>query len=176
MKKLILSAAIALFTVTAFAQTNNGKNKNKQHEPMEQNSDREAKDKTRKDKSDKDGVDHSVYDVNQDGVFSPEEKEARKADKMARKEARKAERDLDRNDDGLLNGSTGKDNHGGNVSGTTRATDLQGREKGEAVSGVARTNGRGGDRIQRGGNTGNSGKAARPAGSRKPTAVGRKMK
>jgi hypothetical protein len=181
MKKLILSAAIALFAVTAFAQSNNGKNK--QREPKEQASDREMKDKkdkVKKDKSDNDDIndtDKNVFDVNQDGIFSPEEREARKADKMARKEARKAARDNDRSDDGLLNGSNDKDTHGRDVSGTARGTTLEGREKGEAVSDVARTNGRSGDRMQRGGQQmGKPAKAARPAGSRKPAAVGRKMK
>ncbi|SKB27019.1 hypothetical protein [Daejeonella lutea] len=174
MKKLVLSAAIALLAVTAFAQTNT--NRTRQRETKEQVLDRLGKDHTKKNKGDIDHIDKSVYDVNQDGVFSPEEKEARKAAKMARKETRKANRELDRNDDGLLNGSTDRDNHGRDVSGTARGTDRQGREKGEAVSDVARTNGRSGDRMTRGGQTATPGKATRPAGSRKPTAVGRKMK
>lgn len=173
MKKLVLSAAIALFAVSAFAQSNNVKNKQREHK--EHASDRMEKDKVKKDKSDKDDIDNNVYDVNQDGIFSPEEREARKADKMARKETRKADRDMDRNDDGLLNGSTERDNHGRDVSGTARGTNLEGREKGGAVSDVARTNGGSGDRIQRGGQTGKPAKVVRPSGSRKPAAVGRKM-
>lgn len=174
MKKLVLSAAIALFAVTAFAQTNNGKNK--QREPKEQTSDREKKDKVKKEKTDRDDqedIDKSVYDVNQDGIFSPEEREARKGDKMARKEARKGERDMDRRDDGLLNGSNGKDNHGRDVSGTARGTDLEGRAKGERVSDVARSNGKSRERMEGSGNTNKPAKVGRPAGMGKPAGSGK---
>lgn len=162
MKKLIISAAIALFAVSAFAQSNNAKNK--QREPKQQSADRDSKDHT-----DKDKLDNRQYDLNNDGIFSPEEREARKASKMARRDARKA----DRLDDGLLNGSNGNDNHGRDVSGTARGTMLQGREKGEAVSDVARSNGRNGERMQGAGNTGNPERIGRPAGSGKPAGVGR---
>lgn len=173
MKKLILSAAIALFAVSGFAQSKDSKYK---REPKEQTSEREKKDKVKKDKperEDNEDMDKSVYDVNRDGIFSPEEKEARKTDKMARKEARKAERELDRDDDGLLNGSHDKDNHGRDVSRTARGTEFEGREKGKTVSDVARSNGKSRDRMEGSGNTNKPAKVGRPAGMGKPAGSGK---
>ncbi len=161
-----MSAAIALFAVTAFAQSDDAKNKSGQKREF-------AKNKDAKDKSDKDKIDNSQYDINNDGIFSPEEREARKAEKMALKETRRADRD----DDGLLNGSTRKDNHGADVSGTARGTTLEGREKGRVISDVARSNGKSpermqGDRMDRPDKTnrpsGAPNKGVRPAGATKP--------
>ncbi|MDP3467773.1 MAG: hypothetical protein Q8S11_05530 [Daejeonella sp.] len=157
MKKLIMSAAIALFAVSAFAQSND---KTKQGQQREY-----AKDK---DKTDKGRTEHK-YDVNNDGIFSPEERETRKADKMGRRADRKA----DRRDDGLLNGSNDKNMHGRDVSGTARGTMHEGREKGKAVSDVARSNGKSRERMQGVGNT-NRPDGGRPAGAGRPGGAGRK--
>ncbi len=162
MKKLILSAAIALFAVSAFAQNNNAKDKQK--------APKDRTDKTAKVKEEKEKFDNSSYDLNNDGIFSPEERQARKAEKIARKETRKADKD----DDGILNGSADRDNHGSVVSATAKGTTYKGKEKGEAVSDVARTNGKSAERIQGGGSTARPAKAAKPAGAGKPAGVGRK--
>jgi len=154
-----MSAAIALFAISAFAQSNNAKNKQGQQREY-------AKDKakTGKDKSD------NNYDLNNDGTFSSEERETRKADKMARRENRRA----DRQDDGLLNGSNNKDNHGRDVSGTARGTMLEGREKGKAVSDAARSNGKSRERMQGGGNTNRPETVGRPAGAGRSSGTGSK--
>lgn len=174
MKKVFISAAIVLFAVTAFAQSDNDKNKQGQQREF-------ARNKDTKEKSDKDKIDNSEYDINNDGIFSPEEREARKADKIARKETRKA----DRSDDGLLNGSVRKDNHGRDVSGTARGTTYEGREKGQAVSDVARSNGKSPEKMRGTGMhrpektvrpAGTPDKAVRPAGGGKPMGAGRKHK
>ncbi len=170
-----MSAAIALFAVSAFAQSDDAKNKQGQEREYAKN----------KDKSDKDKFDNAQYDVDDDGIFSPEERDARKADKIAWKADRKADRRADKSDDGLLNGSTHKDNHGRDVSGTARGTTLEGREKGKAVSDIARSNGQSGERMQGAGMSkpakaarpsGSPDKAARPSGSGKSSGAGRKNK
>jgi hypothetical protein len=173
MKKILLSATIALFAVTAFAQSNNGKNKDRVNKELASDrvKDKAEKDRSEKVRKEKDRTEdyrteNNKYDVNNDGIFSPEEKEARKADKMARKEARNGERDLA--DDGLLNGSSTKDNHGRDVSGTARGTEYEGREKGKAVSDVARSNGKSREGMQ----GGKPARVGKPAGA----GAGRKMK
>ncbi|SKB39865.1 hypothetical protein [Daejeonella lutea] len=162
MKKILLSAAIALFAVSAFAQSNSASKKQK--DPNSQSTDKAAKDKDWK-------FDGDQYDVNQDGDFSPEEREARRAAKMAWKENRKA----DRNDDGILNGSAGHpDNHGSDVSSIARGTTLEGREKGERVRDVARSNGKSRERMQGASTANKPAKVGRTAGAGRTTGAGRK--
>lgn len=162
MKKILLSAAIALFAVTAFAQSNNASNT--QRNANNQSADRTARDMDWK-------FDSEQYDLNKDGEFSPEERAARKAAKTAWKENRKA----DRRDDGILNGSAGHpDNHGGDVSSTARGTTYEGREKGERVSEVARSNGKSRDRMEDAGTSTRPAKAPRTTGSGRPAGKGRK--
>ena len=117
---------------------------------------------------------HRQDDLNSDGKLSPEERAARKAarkaeadarrtdhmgdldaklspeERDARKAARKADAQAhreDRADDGILNGSAGDHNdHGKSVSDIAKDPTLEGREKGEAVSGEASSKARNGER------------------------------
>ncbi|MBC7757995.1 MAG: hypothetical protein H7069_04000 [Phormidesmis sp. FL-bin-119] len=156
MKKVFLSALIAVFAVSAFAQT--GKNKNEANKMIKADA-KEAKIAREKvespsdDPKDKFDNDQSRFDINNDGIFSPEEKVARKTAKRAYK--------ADRYDDGILNGSANDhNNHGKDVSGLATGTSLEGREKGKAVSDLAGSKARKAERVQ-------------PTGDRKPKNVGR---
>lgn len=161
MKKVIISAAIALFAVSAFAQTRSASNgqgtsvsSTSKETTLEGKEKGQAISELAKSKSNND---YRQDDLNRDGKLSREEREARRAARKADVEARRA----DRADDGILNGSAGDYNtHGKDVSGVATGTMLEGREKGEAVSDVARSKARNGERAQ-------------ATGSRKPNNVGR---
>lgn len=127
MKRFIVLAAFALCATTAFAQNNSNK--------KEKDGDRVSKEKVEK-YEDKD---------REDIELSPEQKAERKAVKKAekdqRKMAKKAEKQYrknDKQDDGILNNSTPK-NQGGWVSKTAKETTLEGRDKGKAVSEAGRS-------------------------------------
>lgn len=141
MKKLFLSAALAIFAVAAVAQSktnsksevsvtaksNTNKNKEKGTEVSG----------TAKSQSD---VEFRQDDANRDGKLSAEERAARKEVKKEELRTRKA----DRTDDGLLNGSASENNiHGKTVSELATGTTLEGREKGAAISGVAKASSNG---------------------------------
>lgn len=174
MKKVIISAAIALFAVSAFAQTSTSSN---EHGTSVSSTSKETilegkeKGQTVSDLArSKSKNDYRQDDLNRDGKLSPEEREARKVVRKAQAETRRA----DRSDDGILNGSAGDNNlHGKDVSGTATGTMLEGREKGEAVSGVARSKARNGERVQSHPESRKPANAGRPAGSMKPSGAGR---
>lgn len=136
MKKLILSAALAIFAVAAFAQTKAKSNtdvsataKGKTHKGQDKGTEVSG---TAKVKSD---VEFRGDDVNHDGKLSPEEKAARKETRRDETKARKA----DRTDDRIENGSVTDNNvHGKTVSDVATSTTLEGREKGAEISGVAK--------------------------------------
>ncbi|MEJ7694382.1 hypothetical protein [Daejeonella sp.] len=132
MKKIILSAAMALFVVTAFAQTKT---------QVKTDVSASAKSNTNKDKQKsaevsgtaKSDVEFKTDDLNRDGKMSKDEKAARKA----RKDANKAER----SDESRMDQSGSEKNaHGKAVSEIATETTLEGREKGAAISGVAKSN------------------------------------
>lgn len=174
MKKIFLSALITVFAVSAFAQT--GKNKNEQNK-MKKADAKEAKierqevdlaDDDSKVKFDNDGT---RFDVNNDGILSPEEKMARKTAKRAYKADRK-----DRADDGILNGSAGDHNtHGKDVSGLARETTLEGREKGKAVSDMAGSKAKNTDKVRPAVGDRKPQHTERHMGAGKPSAKGRPM-
>jgi len=174
MKKVIISAAIALFAVSAFAQRSSSSN---EHGTSVSSTSKETilkgKDKgqtTSELAKSKSKNDHRQDNLNRDGKLSPKEKEARKAFRKAQAETRKA----DRSDNGILNGNTGDNNlHGKDVSGTATGTMLEGREKGEAVSGVARSKARNGERVKSYPESRKPAKVGRPAGSMKPSVADR---
>ncbi|MES2875805.1 MAG: hypothetical protein V4708_18925 [Bacteroidota bacterium] len=141
MKKLFLSAALAIFAVAAIAQTktnaksdvsveaktNTNKNKDKGTEVSG----------TAKSQTD---VEFRQDDANRDGKLSAEERAARKEAKKEEVRSRKA----DRTDDGIMNGSASENNiHGKTVSELATGTTLEGREKGAAISSVAKANSNG---------------------------------
>jgi hypothetical protein len=145
MKKIMMSAAIALFAVSAFAQ------------PTVTPPDHGRSDE------------YNKYDLNQDGKLSGEERAARKAERKAEAASRRADRD----DDGVLNGSAGDNNtHGKDVSSIAKGTQLEGREKGKAVSEAARSNARNGARIHDAGSQRPT-NAGRPANTGRPANAGR---
>lgn len=170
MKKIFFSALIAVFAVSAFAQP--GKNKNEQNKMIKVDSKeakigREKAKPTSDDPKDKFDNDYTRFDLNNDGIFSPEEKAARKTAKRAYK--------ADRKDDGILNGSAGDHNtHGKDVSRVAKETTLEGREKGKAVSDVARSKARKGENVKPTVNR-KPEKIVRPAGAGKPATTGRPM-
>ncbi len=170
MKKILFSALITVFAFSAFAQP--GKNKNQQNkmnkaDAKEAKIGREKAKPTSDDPKDKFDNDYTRFDVNKDGIFSPEEKAARKTAKRAFK--------ADRKDDGILNGSAGDHNtHGKDVSGVAKGTTLEGREKGKAVSDVARSKARKGENVNPKVNS-KPQKIARPAGAGKPAKTARPM-
>ena len=136
MKKLFFSAALALFVVAAIAQT---KTTTKSDVSVTSKNTKKDKEKstevsgTAKSKSD---VEFRQDDADRDGKLSAEEKTARKEAKKSRKS--------DRTDDGLLNGSGSEKNiHGKTVSELATGTTLEGREKGAAISAVAKANSNG---------------------------------
>lgn len=135
MKKILLLAAIALFGISAYAQSPSKVTKVK-------------------------GQDKEQTDVEKDDAdvkLSSEEKAARKAEKRAGKEAEKAQRKAskeilkadrkaDRDDDGIINESNVQsDSQGKEVSTLAKETTLKGREKGEAISTAARSKARNGE-------------------------------
>lgn len=174
MKKIFLSALITVFAVSAFAQI--GKNKNEQNKMKKANA-KEAKiERQEVDQADDDSKvkfdnDGTRFDVNNDGLLSPEEKMARKTAKRAYKADR-----ADRADDGILNGSAGDHNtHGKDVSGLAKETTLEGREKGKAVSDMAGSKARKGDKVKPATGDRKPQHMGRPAGAGKPSAKGRPM-
>lgn len=141
MKKLLFSAALAIFAVTAVAQTKtNSKSdvsvtaKNKTDKNKEKGTEVSGTAKSQTD------VEFRQDDANRDGKLSAEEKAARKQAKKEESRTRKA----DRTDDGISNGSASENNiHGKAVSELATETTLEGREKGAAISGLAKTNANG---------------------------------
>ena len=170
MKKIFFSALIAVFAVSAFAQSSNNNNEQNKMRKADAKEAKIARDKVKpssdepKDKFDND---YTRFDLDKDGSLSPEEKAARKTAKRAYK--------ADRKDDGMLNGSAGDHNtHGKDVSGVAKETTLEGREKGKAVSDVARSKARNGEHakptVDR-----KPEKMGRPTGAGKPATTGRPM-
>ncbi|WP_411272716.1 hypothetical protein [Daejeonella sp.] len=146
MKKLFFSAALALFALVAVAQTETTSKSDVKVT---------AKSKTKKDKEKVAEVNGTAKseselkfrqdDLNDDTKLSGEEKAARKKVKKEKFKNQKA----DRTDDGLLNGSaSGKNIHGKAVSELATGTTLEGREKGAAISGLAKTNSNGELRLE----------------------------
>jgi hypothetical protein len=141
MKKLFLSAALAIFAVAAFAQT---KTRSKSDVSVTAKSNtNKSKEKgtevsgTAKAKSD---TEFRQDDAKSGGKLSAEGRSGRKE---ARKDEAKS-RKTDRTDDGLLNGSASDNNiHGKTVSEIATGTTLEGSEKGAAASGVAKVNSNG---------------------------------
>ncbi len=170
MKKLFLSAALAIFAVAAFAQT---KTSSKSDVSVTaKSSTNKSKEKgtevsgTAKSQSD---AEFRQDDANRDRKLSAEEKAARKE---ARKEEAKS-RKADRTDDGLLNGSASENNvHGKAVSEIATGTILEGREKGAAISGVAKSNSNG--ELRRDEASRDGGKTPEERAARKEEAKNRK--
>ena len=120
---------------------------------------REARKAARKDAEVRMG-DHAG-DLNKDGQISPEERDAYKASRKGDAQVRRE----DRADDGILNGSAGDHNdHGKSVSDIAKDPTLEGREKGEAVSGEASSKARNGERDH-GTHSRKPDHAGKPAGS-----------
>ncbi len=178
MKRLIVLSAIAMFAVSASAQTgvpSNGHGKAVSTEARETTLKGKAKGESVRDLAKANRADDS------NGIrLTKEEKEARKAARKAELEARKADRVQDGNFGDLNNDGTispderearkqakraaaeerqagrydedrankGKNEHGERVSGTARGTDLERREKGAAVSGTASSKARNAERVK----------------------------
>ena len=167
MKNVIISAAMALFAMSASAQSSSASNEHgKSVSSGSRETTLEGREKGKsiselaKSKSDNE---YRPYDLNQDGKLSSEEKAARKAGKRAEAKSRKA----DRSDDGLLNGSAGdKAIHGQDVSAIAKGTQLERREKGAAVSDVARSKAKNTERVRE-----SAGK--RPANVGRPVTAGK---
>jgi hypothetical protein len=129
MKKIILSAAMALFVVAAYAQTGKVKSDASVNGKAHAHKGRQSAEVSGNTKSE---VEFKTDDLDRDGRMSKDEKAARKA-------RRDAERP-DRSDDRMKDGSRSENNaHGKAVSEVATGTSLEGREKGAAVSEVARS-------------------------------------
>ncbi len=141
MKKLFFSAALAIFAVTAIAQTKtNAKSDVSVTAKGNSNKNKEKGTEVSGSAKSQSDVEFRQDDANRDGKLSAEEKAARKAAKKEETRTRKA----DRTDDGMSNGSGSENNiHGKTVSELATGTTLEGREKGAAISGVAKTNANG---------------------------------
>jgi hypothetical protein len=161
MKKILITAAVAFFAASAFAQTNANDEHGKtvsataKETTLKHKEKGEAISEAAKSKS------HSEFskdDLDRDGKLSTEEREARKA---AKKQARKDDKD----DDGVINGST-NNSHGTAVSTTAKETILEGKEKGKAISDGAKSKAKNGQRAERPTH-------AKPAKVNRPTGAGR---
>jgi hypothetical protein len=170
MKTILFSAALAFFAISASAQTEPVKESNPVSTAAKESTltGREkgraiselAKSKA-KNEVDKEDNETEVK-------LAREEKHALKAARKAEKRARKA----DLKDDGIINGSEGKNDHGTAVSGVAKETTLEGKEKGMAVRDAARLNGKKGEKAKHPEmkKPAKTAKASRPE---KPSAAGR---
>jgi hypothetical protein len=136
MKSILFSAAFALFAISASAQSEPAKETNPVSTAAKESTlagkekgqaiSELAKNKAKRE-VDKEDIETGVK-------LTREEKHAMKAARKAEKRARKA----DLKDDGIINGSEGKNEHGTAVSGVSKETTLKGKEKGMAVREAAR--------------------------------------
>ncbi len=137
MKKLIFSAALAIFAVTALAQT---KTSSKSDVSVAAKGTTENKGKGAEVSATAKTRSEVELRRNEDRKMSPEEKAARKEAKKERNASRKPER----TDDDLKDGTASESNaHGKAVSEVATSTTLEGREKGALISGVAKANSNG---------------------------------
>lgn len=106
------------------------------------------------------GTDDRFGDLDNDGTLSPQEKEARKQARKADAEGGKGGRH------GEDRAENGNNEHGKRVSGIARGTDMEGREKGAAVSSAAGSKARSPERVKANG-------SAKPRISAKPAGLSR---
>jgi murein DD-endopeptidase MepM/ murein hydrolase activator NlpD len=146
MKTILFSAALAIFAMSASAQTEPAKETNPVSTAAKESTSAgkekgQAISELAKSKAKNEAV---REDGEKDVKLTREERQALKAARKAAKEARKA----DLKDDGIVNGSAGHDEHGTAVRRVAKETTLEGKDKGLAVRDAARIKAKNGERAK----------------------------
>lgn len=151
MKTILFSAAFAFFAISASAQTEPVKESNPVSNAAKEST-LTGREKGRaiselaktKAKNEVEKEDNET-----EVKLTREEKQALKATRKAEKKVEKEARKADREDDGIINGSEGKNEHGKAVGGVAKETTLEGKEKGMAVRDAARIKAKNGEKSKR---------------------------
>ena len=179
MKTILFSAALAFFAISASAQTEPLKETNPVSTATKESTltgkeKGQAISELAKSRA-KNEVDKE--DNETDVKLTREEKQALKAERKAAKKVEKQARKADREDDGIINDSAEKNEHGTAVSGLNKETTLKGKEKGMAVRDAARIKAKNGERAKRPemkkpAKTTKTSRPVKPSGAGKPAGAG----